>query len=361
MNKYEEMTSEFQKDPMESQLLSLTANRIQNNRKKYVKVSFGIMIALVILIIINRISKLNMLILHNSEYNNTIYQLIEHQRILNENFTEINEKHEKILLQINNYNGLINQYVINNSKLMNENLELVNQIKQLKQDINDYIKQRDHVNKSISISLNERLSLINQSDFYNKEINKVERKSKEKERIDLLIDSKIASSPDEVLFIKNQFAFPHIELKLLYRKGQDGYSGKVFHFKCDKAQRTIVLVQINIEGVHYKIGGYTSRSWEPFNQNPTWFREDNTAFLFSLSEKKTYLIEDNTKAIICYEDYLAFFNYDLDISEFGIRSLFPCGYGDYNAIHEKCSLTNGIEFIPPKDVLEIEVFEVLLN
>ena len=69
------------------------------------------------------------------------------------------------------------------------------------------------------------------------------------------------------------------ELELLYKATRDGFGAAEFHANCDNKAPTLTL--ISAEGEIF--GGYTSQPWT--GQSPGIFKEDSTAFTFSLNKK----------------------------------------------------------------------------
>ncbi len=66
-------------------------------------------------------------------------------------------------------------------------------------------------------------------------------------------------------------------LVLLYRASRDGFSASNFHQKCDYKTNTLVIIKSTSGNV---FGGYTEASWDG-----DWYKQDPSAFLFSLTNK----------------------------------------------------------------------------
>lgn len=75
------------------------------------------------------------------------------------------------------------------------------------------------------------------------------------------------------------------ETFLLYRGSRDGWTGKDFHSRCDDKGATISLYKIK-DGSCF--GGFTSESWLP-NE---WYKSDNTAMVFNLTQKRLFLSKE---------------------------------------------------------------------
>ena len=85
-------------------------------------------------------------------------------------------------------------------------------------------------------------------------------------------------------------------LELLYKGSRDGFNASQFHAKCDHNGTTLTVAKSNI----YKrvFGGYTQISWDT---NGFW-QEDDTAFLFSVTDEKIYNIKQGQEAVGHIED-----------------------------------------------------------
>jgi len=70
-----------------------------------------------------------------------------------------------------------------------------------------------------------------------------------------------------------------VELELVYKAKRDGFGADTFHSKCDKVRPTLTLISAEDQ----IFGGYTTQQWK--DGNAGGFREDPTAFTFSLTKK----------------------------------------------------------------------------
>ena len=85
---------------------------------------------------------------------------------------------------------------------------------------------------------------------------------------------------DEIKMIKNWInPNGNINLELLYRASRDGDEVRTFHRLCDEKGPTLVIVKNSFNS---RFGGYTSIPWSCGEG----FESDDTAFIFSLDEKK---------------------------------------------------------------------------
>jgi hypothetical protein len=66
--------------------------------------------------------------------------------------------------------------------------------------------------------------------------------------------------------------------KLCYQGSEHGFSGRIFHAKCDNMRHTLTVVKSSNGNV---FGGYTDAYWNHSNG----YKEDANAFLFSLVNK----------------------------------------------------------------------------
>ena len=87
-----------------------------------------------------------------------------------------------------------------------------------------------------------------------------------------------------------------LTLNLLYKATADSDKASAFHEKCDKANRTIVLIETD-KGKRF--GGYTSMSWKGEAEE----KNDEEAFVFSLDKMKTYDNIPGELAIGCYPKF----------------------------------------------------------
>ena len=144
-----------------------------------------------------------------------------------------------------------------------------------------------------------------------------------------------------------------VTLNLLYKATVDSDKAEAFHKKCDKAERSIVLVKSS-NGKRF--GGYTSCDWTGNNID----KKDDNAFVFSLDKMKIYEVIKGEDAIGCYHKYgPVFLGCQIRIyDEFFERggTTFQKGLNYYT--EEDYELTGGIrEF----QIDEVEVYGVELE
>ena len=140
-------------------------------------------------------------------------------------------------------------------------------------------------------------------------------------------------------------------LNLIYKATVDSDRAEIFHKICDKAKRSIVLIETD-NGRRF--GGYTSVSWKGKCLN----KKDSSAFIFSFDKMKIYENISGKKAIGCYPKYGPIFLgcqiriYDEAFKNGG--STFKKGINFRT--DEDFALTGGERLFKIK---EIEVYEVI--
>ena len=147
----------------------------------------------------------------------------------------------------------------------------------------------------------------------------------------------------------NKFNRP-IKIDLIYKASVDSDKASAFHYNCDHAKNSIVLVE-STSGKRF--GGYTSQSWD----GDCIDKKDPNAFVFSLDKMETYGVLLEKEAIGCYPDFGPVFLgcqiriYDNAFSKGG--STFERGVSYLT--NEDYELSGGEKIFGVK---EIEVYEV---
>jgi hypothetical protein len=77
-----------------------------------------------------------------------------------------------------------------------------------------------------------------------------------------------------------------------------GWKAKDFHDRCNSKGATLVVIKTD-KGMIF--GGYTSVSWE--SPSSGVYKDDKSAFLFSVNNNKKYPVTDSTKAIWNHSGY----------------------------------------------------------
>ena len=132
--------------------------------------------------------------------------------------------------------------------------------------------------------------------------------------------SDIIERENELDLIKDRLGKNNLNLILLYKATRDGDDAEIFHAKVGDTRNNITLIKTS-QGVRF--GGYTSQSWDGINI----FKEDDSAFVFSLTKLKTYDVNQKESAIWCYPNYGPVFEgYQIDIFDrFLTRDLSKTG------------------------------------
>lgn len=132
--------------------------------------------------------------------------------------------------------------------------------------------------------------------------------------------SDVIERENELDLIKDRLGKNNLNLILLYKATRDGDDAEIFHAKVGDTRNNITLIKTN-QGVRF--GGYTSQSWDGVNI----FKEDDSAFVFSLTKLKTYDVNQKESAIWCYPNYGPVFEgYQIDIFDrFLTRDLSKTG------------------------------------
>jgi DNA repair exonuclease SbcCD ATPase subunit len=132
--------------------------------------------------------------------------------------------------------------------------------------------------------------------------------------------SDVIERENELDLIKDRLGKNNLNLILLYKATRDGDDAEIFHAKVGDTRNNITLIKTS-QGVRF--GGYTSQSWDGINI----FKEDDTAFVFSLTKLKTYDVNQKESAIWCYPNYGPVFEgYQIDIFDrFLTRDLSKTG------------------------------------
>jgi len=157
--------------------------------------------------------------------------------------------------------------------------------------------------------------------------------------------------------LENSSKVQTCRLDLLYKGSSDGYSEKVFHEKCDNQTPTIFVIKSKDFGCVF--GGYTEQTWNK-NENGRW-KEDNRAFIFSLTRNEKYPVAKPDRAIGVFPRNLVKFGEDIaiyleHISRIRGYCTFPDSYqcAKFNALtnESRTYLAGAYQF----DVDEIEVY-----
>ena len=273
---------------------------------------------------------------------------------------------------INNYYGIknINNNIdINNSNIKkNQKKFIYDQIlvpNRISEKANDYEEEIPNTISKINTDI-LNINNSNSNNYYNNTT--VEKTGKEilKEKIDNdievevtekninMINSEIItnSAEEEMLLNKIEKNGKKLQFNLLYKATVDSDQALIFHQKCDKAKKTLILIE-TMEGK--KFGGFTTESWE----GDCIEKNDKEAFIFSLDKLQIYNNIPGQKAIGCYPKFgPVFMGCQIKINDnFFVRGGTTFRKNLNYATNNDYELTGGNKFFTVKD---IEVFEVLL-
>mgnify|MGYP002624336388 CR=1 FL=1 len=163
--------------------------------------------------------------------------------------------------------------------------------------------------------------------------------------------SDVIERENELNLIKDKLGKSNLSLALLYKASRDGDDAEIFHSRVDNIKNNITFIKTN-KGVRF--GGFTKQSWDGNNI----FKEDDSAFIFSLTKLKTYDVNQKESAIWCYPNNGPIFGgYQIDIFDrFMSRDSNKTGKkGSGYDTYEDFELNNGEKnFV----VDELEVYEI---
>lgn len=157
------------------------------------------------------------------------------------------------------------------------------------------------------------------------------------------------------LFINSLFKNKkNIKFKLAYKMTQDLDK---FHQKCDNIGPTLSLFQIKIQkNLEICFGGYTSINWDCSNS----FKKDDSAFIFSISKKKVFPVQDPFHSIACASSYGPSFGQDNALQKPSLFCKGKKGYYDCTKTFgdsERICTKGEKEF----EISELEVYKVEFN
>jgi hypothetical protein len=151
------------------------------------------------------------------------------------------------------------------------------------------------------------------------------------------------------------------EVKKLYQATIDGDGPINFHTKCDNIPNTLTIIK---SAGNRRFGGFTTQTWDSSEK----YKDDKSAFVFSLDKQKIYSYKNNGKAIYCKKDGGPIFgqarDINIGINPIQMKTLYTnessslyCSYdyeGDNNALSEdgKASSIYAVEY---------EVFQIIFS
>ena len=226
--------------------------------------------------------------------------------------------------------------------------------------------------KDMNLLINEKDKTINEIKEKYEQLQKKHEELEKKHNEDIVNlrsyfspydeSSSIITNFIEVNILSNKFReiYPGKNVKyfLKYRKTRDIDGSFYFHYNCDKIKGTLILIQTED---NLKIGGYTSETWEGNNI----CKKDNTTFIFSLNNNKTYSIKNNCLAIYCDPNWGPCFcgkssaslsvPNNCEVNNGGCCKKLDSNFEGYNSDYE---INNGKKNFKIK---EYEVFQVIVQ
>ena len=203
--------------------------------------------------------------------------------------------------------------------------ELYEKVKKLE---NDHVSQKQMTDCEKKIEkTNVKINRMNQLNIY--------QDSNFLNRVQTVMSKNILLNQDDFDLIKYFINKGNIKLSLIYKATIDSDFSNKFHEKCDNHSPTISLIKTD-NGLRF--GGYTTQTWN----NDEECKQDDEAFLFSISLRKKYELETGAEcAIYCGGEYGPTFGEGFDLclcNNFmglnGSYSNFPKTYGKGNATNE---------------------------
>jgi serine/threonine protein kinase len=240
-----------------------------------------------------------------------------------------------------------------NNELLNDLMKIIdnqkNEIKILKEEI-DKIKKSHQQNIEF---------LKNRIEDQEKKIKSFEEFKNKKEEEDnlknqpLSLNSLILNNNEKYIYNLKNWINPYSKIKsdLLYRMTKDGETFKIFHELCDNKGPTLTLIKIKNGEI---IGGFTPISWDC---SSNW-KNDINSFIFSLTQNKKFMKNNNLMSIYCNKDngpWFDDFGFDNNTNK---KNMKECYFGNIN-LYE-----NGNEIIKDKkgrillEVTEVEIFKI---
>ena len=235
----------------------------------------------------------------------------------------------------------------------NENLDsLINECINIENTIETIELIREKVNKS-SLLKHVEIQLVKTNEDGIFESLKKYASLKKNYNLIIIKDSVIINNNINYLETLYKWLNPNnnIEAKLLYRKSRDGHSYETFHQLCDKKGKTLVFIKAE----NFIIGAYTPIDWDIYGG---WKYDDET-FIFSLTNNKIYRKKEKSiESLYCGQDTGPWFGgigtRDKDMSK-GEFQFSRSGFEFYGSIDDIIPNEGKTRFF---DIDEFEVFNI---
>ena len=277
--------------------------------------------------------------------------------IIKSKIEEVKIKEEKNILLLNIPLGgfKIKEILFNLSEKEKDEKEQINElyniIYNLKQENKDLKNNQDKLEERIK-HLESFINDINSWKEYKEKVDKKEKEKNENKKIRNLNSLVIGNNEKYNMTLKN-WINPNLEVKaeLLYRLSRDGNEYQTFHNLCDNKGVTLTLFKLNDGNI---MGGYTTKDWE--NHSSGIWKQDQSAFLFSLTENVKCCNNSNYNAMFSYRDFGPYFE--------GIR--FYSKKMDEPFIYPSSSYNETNKLYPGKSstyykAQEVEIFKIIIN
>jgi len=177
------------------------------------------------------------------------------------------------------------------------------------------------------------------------------------------IGSTIVTKIEDVKLLRSWIGTGIVKFKLLYRGSKDGFTGEIFHKKCDDYQPTITIIKSDKNKV---FGGYSDMTWNSTNN----YKTTSNSWIYSLDAKEKYKQKPNQAhyGVYCYSSYGPTFGggHDIYIAN-NCNTGNPCysnyGYSfetknvTYSTTQAQSHLAGSYNF----RVEEIEVFHIVTS
>ena len=300
------------------------------------------------------------------------------QKIFTKIRNQLNETEDKMMLEVDNkFDKIIsNKNIFKNKEKFNYNIkELIKKGKSIQENKNNY-----NLNFLLNVCLNienniKEINIINE-DIKNIDSSKVEYKFDPNENaINAILDKinkinflkegsnllgKLLNDKDVELianWIKSDNnQIKDIKFSLCYDAKTNGDDKNSFHKFCDNIGPSLLVIKTKS---NYIFGGYTKENWE--NVNNTNYKDDNTAFLFSINNKEKIKVKNSKRAIVNDSNYGPVFGHG---NAYEICLFYPflshdvqiCDDGDYGGKKNLILVGNS-----NKRPVEIEVYKVKIK
>ena len=206
----------------------------------------------------------------------------------------------------------VEELKLRNSELINKQNELLDRIKILEANSNE---QKETAENNAATDNNPLRSQGQQAENQQNENNLQADNNQQPENIvqanaeNVAKNSLIFVNLGDLKLIEDKINKGELKYTLLFRASKDGDTAGIFHEKCNGLPNTLIIIKTK-DGKRF--GGYTNQSWESNNV----YKQDDSAFIFSLDKQKCYSVTEEKFAIWCFENYGPIFEgYQIDVED----------------------------------------------